>query len=87
MLSDNGCVRGIVIGQEVRGEHVFGDISKKSPLSAFDLQGPGYITLVLPHTKAFVTNSHNFHLEPKRYSYHYGRLQLQVPNRAPPLRR
>jgi hypothetical protein len=39
MLSDNGCIRGVRIGQEVRGEHVFGDISKKSPLSAFDLQG------------------------------------------------
>jgi ubiquinone/menaquinone biosynthesis C-methylase UbiE len=37
MRSDNGCICGIGIGQEMRGEHVFGDISKKSPLSAFDL--------------------------------------------------
>jgi hypothetical protein len=53
MLSDNSCIRGAGIGQEVRGEHVFGDISKKSPLSAFELQGSSnYITLVLPHIKS-----------------------------------
>jgi hypothetical protein len=46
-----------------------------------------YITLVLPHTKAFATVSHNFNLELKRYNQHYGRLQLQVPNRGTPLRR